>query len=96
MDIDKKMKEENKIMGDSESHGPVFKMSNGMIRIKRINARQRGKTPTDYKILAARANTFGKLSFGGAIVIFNAFFWVYSIFQYIDGKFRCNVIYIYT
>ena len=81
LDKDKKMKKANKIY---DSQSPVFKMSNGMTRIKSNNIRERGKKPIDYKLWAGRVNAFGKLSFAGAILIFNGFFWPYSIFQYID------------
>ena len=59
-------------------------MPNAVTRIKGINIREEGNKPIDYKLLAARLNTFGKWSFAGAVLMFNVCFWAYSIFQYVD------------
>ena len=66
------------------AHAKISQMSNAATRIKCLNARGEVKNSIDYKLLAARINTLGKLSFAGSVLLFNVSFWGYSIFQYMD------------
>ena len=54
------------------------------IGLQKLDTCKPPKTETDYKNLAAIANTFAKYFFAIAVLLFNAGFWAYAISQYIE------------